>query len=226
MIVIYKVYGKDDICYGVSSTELSLLEEKEKILNLYLTRNITNSDKYFWIKIKELCENNNIEDFGLVGIDEFKDISNERLNLILRAYRRRLVKSKFKKQVVTEHINIKGKKLKFNDGWEKFARPSIISTVDNPLIRNLGNKYSIDNEEVTDIIKYLSLFIIENMKIKKGTRIPIIGCFKTKKYIFRRESGLLYMNKIRKDMSEDETIYNEDESEDENEYLDELDENN
>jgi hypothetical protein len=210
MIIIYKLIGANNVNYGVSSTEVSFEEEKENIINLYLTNKISISDKYTYLNITKLCVENDINKFALCEIIRYDYVPKDKLIIMLRAYQKRNNKILHKKETVISYENVKGKKLNFRTNWEKFKRPTIIANENNEVLQKVSRKLSIDIEEVCDVVKYLSMYINESLKVREPVRIPVIGSFRTKKNIFRKENGSLLLYKIMKEMKDDENDDNND----------------
>ena len=186
MITIYKIIDFKGFNHGTYSTDVSLIERKEQIINKFITKSHVTGNYQFKQLLQFYQEKG--EDFiKLIELQKLNSIAEEDLKIMIKAYNKRANIDNFNLKETLEVEDIKGKRLRFRENWKKYSRPTIITDSNNEILNTLSVDLKIDIGEVQDIIKYYSLFTIENMKQNKSTRIPIIGSFKTKKKIRRSE---------------------------------------
>ena len=186
MITIYKIIDFKGFNHGTYSTDVSLIERKEQIINKFITKSHVTGN-YQFKQLLEFYQEKGEEFINLVLLQELNSIDDEDLKIMIKAYNKRANIDNFNLKESLEVENVKGKRLRFRENWKKYSRPTIITDNNNEILNTLSKDLKVDIGEVEDIIKYYSLFTIENMKQNKSTRIPIIGSFKTKKKIRRSE---------------------------------------
>ena len=186
MINVYKIIDFKGFNHGTYSTDVSLIERKEQIINKFITKSHVTGN-YQFKQLLEFYQEKGEEFINLVLLQELNSIDDEDLKIMIKAYNKRANIDNFNLKESLEVENVKGKRLRFRENWKKYSRPTIITDNNNEILNTLSKDLKVDIGEVEDIIKYYSLFTIENMKQNKSTRIPIIGSFKTKKKIRRSE---------------------------------------
>ena len=186
MISIYKIIDFKGFNHGTYSTDISLPERKEQIINKFITKSHVTGN-YQFKQLLEFYQEKGEDFIVLVELQKLNRISDEDLRVMIKAYNKRANIDNFNLKESLEVENIKGKRLRFRENWKKYSRPTIITDNNNEILNTLSKDLKVEIGEVQDIVKYYSLFIIENMKQNKSTRIPIIGSFKTKKKIRRSE---------------------------------------
>jgi len=187
---IYRIQSYKGIHQGVYITPLTLEEKKEEIVSQLIEKGIP---KFLLedFKVKEE------DSFELISLEEIEvnENNNEINNEIYKkfiSYKKKYIQIRLDQIENGKNLFRPIKRLVFTDGWTKFARPSLCSTTVNPVLKNIADKLKVEHTESVDIIKLLSLFIIENMKENEATRIPYIGSFKIKRNKIVNLKGIEY----------------------------------
>lgn len=182
---IYRVQDYKGFHVGVYATELTLEEKKEEIINNLLEKGKPD------LLLNNFREKGN-ESFELIELEELHNPEEKELKDKLLKYRKEYAEIKVKQLYDKETLFRPVNRLIFSDTWSTFSRPSLNTSKSNPIIEKLSKELKIDINDSVDIIKNISLFVIDNMSIHEVTRIPYLGSFKIKKSKVINIKGINY----------------------------------
>jgi hypothetical protein len=168
---IYKIIDYDNNLVGLYKTTKTLEEKKEELIN-----NLINNKKP--VILLESIDNYKNYCFDLILVKDVEENVEEEF-LKLQEEHRKIKMNETAIKIGTPNINFR--RLKFNNQWTTYSRPTILTSKSNKMIIELSKELGININETVRIIKEFSLFALENIKYKKCTRIPFIGAFKIKK---------------------------------------------